>query len=173
MASRGIASNKSSKNKKVHWKWTDQSVDEYGNIEISHANPPSPPSPPPTTNRSTKLNLIFNYPYSASSKLPLPPPSPVLQPLRGDADIEPLDLYDISSAPTAPSLKPALRTPYATPQILRNLSGVSTPREWSHELELARIEVSKPSRIKNVSAPAGFPTSKSLLTDKLIFVQIN
>ena len=150
MASHGIFNNEQPK--KVHWKWTNQACDEYGNIEIVYADPPSSiSSPSPDPNRSTKLNLRFTYPFSSSSKLPPPPPSPILQPLCGDADVEPLGLCNNSDIIATFSIKPALKTPYPTPQILHTISGVYTPYEWSHERVLARIEASKPSTIMNVS----------------------
>lgn len=153
--------------KRVRWKWSNETCDEYGNREIIWADPPPP------SNLSGNLNglnislrftqHIYSYPYSPSAKLPTLPPSPILQPLRGHADVPPLDLYNnFCNTNFDPPLIPAISTPYATPPIKYSLSGVYTQQEWSLEPELGRIVVNRASRIKNVSISVSFSLSHYL-----------
>ena len=97
-----------------------------------------------------EIQLSVFTKFEASSS----PASLLLQPLHGDANIEPFDLCVTPDAKPINSLEPALRTPYAAPQILYTISGVYTSHEWNHELVLARIEASKRSPTRNVSSPS-------------------
>jgi hypothetical protein len=144
--------------KTVHWKWVNETCDEFGNRELVWADPGEPHSSSRDPN-VPKISLRFkqdpfNYPHSSYYKLPTSPPTPILQPLRGDADVPILDLYNLTlSSTNVPPLKPALKTPYAAPYIRYSLSGVYTQQEWSLEPELGRTVVSRATQIKNVNIP--------------------